>query len=34
VTEQITKAYKQQFNIDAEVYEVATSDGTYEAVAG
>jgi galactokinase len=34
VTDQITKAYKQQFNIDAEVYEVATSDGTYEAVAG
>ncbi|MBA4141206.1 MAG: galactokinase [Segetibacter sp.] len=34
VTDQITKAYKQQFNIDAEVYEVATSDGTYEAAAG
>ncbi len=34
VAEQITKAYKQQFNIDAEVYEVATSDGTYEAVEG
>ena len=26
----ITAAYKKQFNIDAEVYEVATSDGTYE----
>ncbi|MBA2760582.1 MAG: galactokinase [Segetibacter sp.] len=34
VTDQITKAYKQRFNIDAEVYEVATSDGTHEAVAG
>jgi galactokinase len=26
----VTAAYKQQFNIDAEVYEVATSNGTYE----
>jgi galactokinase len=34
VTEHITKDYKQQFDIDAEVYEVSTSDGTYEAVAG
>lgn len=32
ITEQITKAYKQQFNIDAEVYDMATSDGTYEAL--
>jgi galactokinase len=32
VTSRITAAYKQQFGIDAEVYEVATSDGTYEAV--
>ncbi len=32
VTEQITKAYKKQFNIDAEVYDMALSDGTYEAV--
>lgn len=31
ITEQITKAYKQQFNIDPEVYDMATSDGTYEA---
>jgi galactokinase len=34
VAEQITKDYKQEFEIDAEVYEVATSDGTYEATAG
>ncbi|HEX8460022.1 MAG TPA: galactokinase [Segetibacter sp.] len=34
VVKEITDAYKQQFNIDAEVYEVATSDGTYEIVGG
>ena len=28
----VTAAYKKQFNIDAEAYEVATSDGTYEIV--
>jgi galactokinase len=32
ITEQITKAYKQEFNIGAEVYDMATSDGTYEAL--
>jgi len=26
----ITSAYQKQFNITPEVYEVATSDGTYE----
>jgi galactokinase len=31
VVQRITTAYKQKFGIDAEVYEVATSDGTYEA---
>jgi galactokinase len=30
VTEEITSAYKTRFGIDAEVYEVATSDGVYE----
>ncbi|MDB5191522.1 MAG: galactokinase [Segetibacter sp.] len=34
ITEEITTAYKQQFNIDAEVYEVAIGDGTYETPAG
>lgn len=34
VVEEITVSYKQQFNIDAEVYEVATSDGTYEEIGG
>ncbi len=32
VTQTITAAYKQAFNIDAEVYDMALSDGTYEAV--
>jgi galactokinase len=32
VVEEITKEYKQRFNIDAEVYEVAVGDGTYEVV--
>jgi len=32
VVKELTDAYKQEFGIDAEVYEVATSDGTYEAV--
>ncbi|MDQ6813388.1 MAG: galactokinase [Bacteroidota bacterium] len=31
---EITDAYKEKFNIDAEVYEVATSDGTYEEIGG
>ncbi len=30
VVANITDAYKKEFNIEAEVYEVATSDGTYE----
>jgi len=30
ITEQITQAYKKEFDIDAEVYEVTTGDGTYE----
>lgn len=30
VTQEIVAAYKKQFDIDAEVYEVATGDGTYE----
>lgn len=30
VVEQITDAYKKEFDIVAEVYEVGTSDGTYE----
>jgi galactokinase len=34
VAEQILKEYKERFDIEAEVYEVATSDGTYEAVEG
>ncbi|MCW3082166.1 galactokinase [Segetibacter sp.] len=34
VAEKITTAYKQEFDIDAEVYEVATSDGTHEIVGG
>lgn len=32
VADTIVKAYKQQFNIDAEVYEVSPGEGTYEAV--
>ncbi|MCW3113723.1 MAG: galactokinase, partial [Segetibacter sp.] len=34
VVQEITDAYKKEFNIDAEVYEVATSDGTYEEIGG
>ncbi len=34
VVQEITNQYKQQFKIEAEVYEVATSDGTSEAVEG
>ena len=33
ITQTIVKAYKAAFNIDAEVYDMALSDGTYEAVA-
>jgi galactokinase len=32
VVSEITHAYKKEFDIEAEVYEVATSDGTYEAL--
>ena len=32
VTQTIIAAYKQAFNIDAEVYDMALSDGTYEAL--
>ena len=32
ITQTIVKEYKQAFNIDAEVYDMALSDGTYEAV--
>jgi galactokinase len=32
VVDNITAAYQEEFDIEAEVYEVATSDGTYEAV--
>jgi galactokinase len=34
VVKEITDAYKKEFYIDAEVYEVATSDGTYEEIGG
>ncbi|WP_207491948.1 galactokinase [Aridibaculum aurantiacum] len=34
VVQRITAAYKAHFKIEPEVYEVATSDGTYEAVEG
>ena len=34
VVKKITDAYKKKFDIDAEVYEVATSDGTYEEIGG
>lgn len=34
VVQEITDAYKKKFNIDAEVYEVTTSDGTYEEIGG
>jgi len=30
IVKEITDTYKQEFNIDAEVYEVAPGDGTYE----
>ena len=32
ITQTIVMEYKQAFNIDAEVYDMALSDGTYEAV--
>ncbi|MCY7420841.1 MAG: galactokinase [Chitinophagaceae bacterium] len=32
ITQTILKEYKAAFNIDAEVYDMALSDGTYEAV--
>ena len=32
VIEKITSAYKNKFNLDAEVYEVAPGDGTYEVL--
>jgi galactokinase len=32
VIEKITSAYKKKFDIDAEVYEVAPGDGTYEVL--
>lgn len=34
VVKEITAAYKTKFDIDAEVYEVGTSDGTYEELGG
>ncbi len=34
IVETITSEYKKAFDIEAEVYEVATSDGTYEAIGG
>lgn len=34
VAERISAAYKAKFKIEPEVYEVATSHGTYEAVEG
>ncbi|GEO09735.1 galactokinase [Segetibacter aerophilus] len=34
VAKKITDAYKKEFDIDAEVYEVATSDGTHEEIGG
>jgi galactokinase len=34
IVDDITEAYTEEFGINAEVYEVALSDGTYEAVAG
>jgi galactokinase len=34
VTKEIVAVYKKQFDIDAEVYEVATGDGTYEVQPG
>lgn len=34
VVQEITDAYKKEFDIDAEVYEVATGDGTHEVVGG
>lgn len=34
VTDDITSAYKEEFDIDAEVYDVATGDGTYEMQLG
>lgn len=32
IVDKIVKEYKQKLNIDAEVYEVAVGDGTYEAL--
>ncbi len=32
VIEEIISAYKNKFNIDAEYYEVAPGDGTYEVL--
>jgi galactokinase len=34
IVREITEDYKKEFNIDAEVYDVAPGDGTYEAVEG
>lgn len=34
VVKEITDAYKKEFDIDAEVYEVATADGTHEETGG
>lgn len=34
VIKEITNAYKEEFDIDAEVYEVTPSDGTYEELGG
>jgi galactokinase len=32
VADKIIAAYKNKFNIDAEYYQVTTSDGTYEVL--
>jgi galactokinase len=34
IVDDITEAYTEEFGINAEVYEVALCDGTYEAVVG
>jgi galactokinase len=34
IVDDITEAYTEEFGINAEVYEVTLSDGTYEAVVG
>ncbi len=34
VVKEITDVYKKEFDIDAEVYEVTTSDGTHEEIGG